>query len=109
MNTDDSTSALGAPIGGPDAIRNAMESSLTNAETTRGKIALVSHAPTEMVLTRLCADVAKVQYNLRLNGVSICSAQLDSHDRSLRNGLTAILGSDVQEAPWTQATTGVRK
>ena len=70
---------LGAPIGGQTAINAAMDASLTKAAKTRKNIELINNAPTEMVLASLCADVANVQYNLRLNGDTI-----NTHDRSLR-------------------------
>ena len=34
----------------------------------RSAIVSVDHALTEMVLTRLCADVSKLMYHLRING-----------------------------------------
>ena len=33
----------------------------------RSAIVFVDHAPTEMVLTRQCADVSKLMYHMRIN------------------------------------------
>jgi hypothetical protein len=109
LEPDAATSALGAPIGGPGAVTANMSATLRNTDTARMTLLEVGHAPTEMVLTRLCGDVAKVTYSLRLNGDIVTDSQLGAHDQSLRRSLEAILGGEVTDAAWTQATVGVRQ
>ena len=94
---------------GPGAVTSNMSATLRNTDTARMTLLEVGHAPTEMVLTRLCGDVAKVTYNLRLNGDIVTDSQLGAHDQSLRRSLEAILGGEVTDAAWTQATVGVRQ
>ena len=57
----------------------------------RFAIASVGHAATEMVLTRLCADVGTLVYQLRLNGDQIDSDLLARHDHALRASLDSVL------------------
>ena len=86
-----------------------MNASNTKARATRSAILKIDHAPTEIVLTRLCGDVAKVQYNLRLNGDVMDTDLLTQHDTSLRETLTSTLGGDLTDNAWAQATMGVKQ
>jgi hypothetical protein len=108
LGPSESTSALGAPIGGPHVIREAMRKSNDKARATRSAILKIEHSPTELVLARLCGDVAKVQYNLRLNGDCMDGDLLSEHDRSLRSTLDFSLGGDLTDIAWSQATLGVK-
>jgi hypothetical protein len=85
-----------------------MGKSNEKAKATRSAILKIGHSPTELVLARLCGDVAKVQYNLRLNGDCIDAELLAEHDRSLRNTLDFSLGGDLSDTAWSQATLGVK-
>ena len=108
LGPDEASAALGAPIGGTDAVAAAMDEACSKAERTRKALIEIQHAPTEMVLTRLCGDVAKVTYNLRLNGDIISDSQLEKHDNSMRSSLEGILGGHISDAAWMQAAMGVR-
>ena len=77
------------------------------ADATRLALLEVGHAPTELVLTRLCADVSKILYQLRLNGDRVGKDLLHAHDSSLRASLDAILGGGLTDEAWEQATMGV--
>ena len=67
----------------------------------------INHAATELVLTRLCADVGTLVYHLRLNGDRIPEQLLSEHDSSLRASLNAIVGGGLTDEAWEQATLGV--
>ena len=68
LQLGEKSEALGAPLGGPHVTRAMMDASVQKANKARTAILSLDHPQTELVLLRLCADVSKVQYNLRLNG-----------------------------------------
>ena len=67
----------------------------------------VDHAPTELVLTRQCADVSKLMYHIRINGDILDHDLLASFDGQLRASVSTSLCGDLQDHSWWQATTGV--
>ena len=59
LQTSDPTSALGAPFGGQLHVDALAEVSIKVSSELRSTIVELDHAPTELVLTRQCADVSK--------------------------------------------------
>ena len=57
----------------------------------RSAIVSVDHAPTEMVLTRKCADVPKLMYHVRINGDVLDHDLLASSDGQLRASVSTSL------------------
>ena len=86
-----------------------MNTSIEKANKARSAILTIDHSPTELVLLCICGDVAKVQYNFRLNGDSIERELIDKHDQSLRGALSHSIDGDLTDNAWTQATLGVKK
>ena len=62
----------------------------------------IDHSATELVLTRKCADVAKISYHLRLNGDRVEEHALDRFDRGLRTAIEHTLGGDLPDTAWEQ-------
>jgi len=104
---DDPTAALGAPIGEEQALTEAFEETLKKTNATRAAFLDVDRAPTETVLTRFCGDVAKVTFQLRLNGDRIDEELLKAHDSSLRASIDTIIGGGLTDEAWQHATLGV--
>ena len=75
------TLALGAPFGGPAALNEQVAAVLKKARDTRLALLEVGHSATELVLTRLCADVSKLSYQLRLNGDRVQEGRLQDRRR----------------------------
>ena len=73
----------------------------------RSAINGVDHAPTELVLTRQCADVSKLMYHMRINGDILDHDLLASFDGQLRAFVATSLAGDLPDHSWWQATTGV--
>ena len=73
----------------------------------RSSPAVMLHAPTEVVLTRQCADVSKLTYHLRLNGDKVDHSLLAMFDSQLRSAISASLFGNFPDDSWWQATTGV--
>ncbi len=65
------TNALGAPFGGQHAVDELTGQCLDNIKEKRINITDVGHAATELILTRLCADVSTFTFQMRLNGDNI--------------------------------------
>ena len=65
------------------------------------------HAPTELVLTRQCADVSKLMYHMRINGDILDHDLFASFDGQLRASVSNSLCGDLPDHSWWQATTGV--
>eukprot|EP00973_Karenia_brevis_P066193 9200366-Karenia_brevis.AAC.1 len=107
LHDDDQTTALGAPFGGDDALNDAVDAVLRKIQDKRSALLKVDHAATELVLTRLCADVSTFVYHMRINGDRIPEDTLRKHDASLRASLDVIIGGGVTDEAWEQATLGV--
>ena len=73
----------------------------------RSAIGSVNHAPTEMFLTRQCADVSKLVYHMRINGDMLDKDLLDAFDGQLRASVSVSLNGDLPDHSWWQATTSV--
>eukprot|EP00973_Karenia_brevis_P040460 5591648-Karenia_brevis.AAC.1 len=63
-----STIALGAPSGGRECVNAMALDSVKATSDLRSAILEIDHPQTELVLTRQCADVSKLMYQMRLNG-----------------------------------------
>ncbi len=101
------TLALGAPFGSDAALDDEVKAVVDKARATRLALLHVDHAPTELVLTRLCADVSELSYQLRLNGDRVGRARLAAFDRDLRTAVETTLGGELPDSAWQQCTTGV--
>ena len=107
LGSDSPTTALGAPFGPVSFTNETAKKTVDAAAELRESIIGIDHAPTELVLTRQCADVSKLLFHLRLNGDRLDMDIVDKFDQSLRNALEATLGGDLPDTSWWQATTGV--
>ena len=87
----------------PDAGATALGA----CDELRSAINGVDHAPTELVLTRQCADVSKLMYHMRINGDLLDHDLLASFDGQLRASVATSLAGDLPDHSWWQATTGV--
>ena len=107
LQGDDATTALGAPFGPRSNLNDSVSASVDKAAKLREAIVGIDHTPTELVLTRQCADVSKLVYHMRINGDRIESAFLGRFDNNLRVAVETTLGGDLPDTSWQQATTGV--
>ena len=71
-------------------------------------LATLAEAPMEMVLGRLCADVSKVNYLLRLAGDTIPPEIVPSDDTKQRRFLGTLPGGGLHDTAFAQAASGVR-
>ena len=63
---------------------DSVSASVDKAAKLREAIVGIDHTPTELVLTRQCADVSKLVYHMRINGDRIESSSLGRFDNNLR-------------------------
>ena len=96
-------------FGTDDEVNAHIAVSVAKTAELRSAIVEVSHPATELVLTRQCADVSKLSYQLRTNGDRIDSVLLERFDADLRCAAETIIGGDVPDSSWWQATIGVRQ
>lgn len=108
LAANETTAALGAPFGDDSALESMVDSTMAKIRHKRTALLAIDHAPTELVLTRLCADVGLLAYHTRLNGDRVAAATIQAHDDSLRASLESILGGSMPEDAWEQATLPVR-
>ena len=59
---------MGSAFGTREQINARAWESVRACDELRSAINGVDHAPTELVLTRQCADVSKLMYHMRMNG-----------------------------------------
>ena len=107
LSPDAGTTALGTAFGTREQINARAWESVRACDELRSAITGVDHAPTEMVLTRQCADVSKLMYHMRINGDVLDHDLLASFDGQLRASVSNSLCGDLPDHSWWQATTGV--
>ena len=107
LSPDAGTTALGSAFGTRAQINARAWESVRACDELRSAINGVDHAPTELVLTRQCADVSKLMYHMRINGDILDHDLLASFDGQLRASVSNSLSGDLPDHSWWQATTGV--
>ena len=107
LSQDAGATALGSAFGTREQINARAWESVRACDELRSAINGVDHAPTEMVLTRQCADVSKLMYHMRINGDILDHELLASFDGQLRASVSTTLCGDLPDHSWWQATTGV--
>ena len=107
VDSDAATIALGAPFGPHTHLDAVVSSCVDQVAILRQAIVGIDHTPTELVLTRQCANVSKLVHHMRINGDRIDAATTNRFDRNLRAAVEVSLGGDVPDSSWLQATTGV--
>ena len=107
LGPDAGTTALGSAFGTREQINARAWESVRACDELRSAINAVDHAPTELVLTRQCADVSRLMYHMRINGDILDHDLLASFDGQLRASVSNSLCGDLPDHSWWQATTGV--
>ena len=107
LGPDAGTTALGSAFGTREQINARAWESVRACDELRSAINGVDHAPTELVLTRQCADVSKLMYHMRINGDILDLDLLASFDGQLSASVSNSLCGDLPDHSWWQATTGV--
>ena len=108
LSSDGPTTALGVTFGPLSATQEAATECVKNTNTLREAICEIGHAPTELILTRQSADVSKLIYHMRINGDHLDPAILSAFDGGLRLAVESILGGELPDLSWWQATCGVK-
>ena len=83
------TTALGSAFGSREHINARAWESVRASDEMRCAVGSVDHAPTEMVLTRQCADVSKLMYHMRINGDMLDQDLLVAFAGQLRASVSA--------------------
>ena len=65
--------------------------------STREAISSIGDTATELVLTRMCADVCKVTHLLRAHGVDICDDAVGDFDGGVATALATSLAGPLHE------------
>ena len=104
LSPDAGTTALGSAFGTREQINARLWESVRACDELRSAINGVDHAPTELVLTRQCADVSKLMYQLRINGDILDHDLFASFDGQLRASVSNSLCGDLPDHSWWQAT-----
>ena len=91
------TTALGSAFGTREQINARAWESVRACDELRSAINGVDHAPTELVLTRQCADVSKLMYHMRINGDVLDHDLLASFDGQLRASVSNSLSGDLPD------------
>jgi len=99
---------LGATLGDKVAATTNAKKVVKKVAELRHCLAGLDHVATELVLTRRCADVAKLGYALRCSGDRLDKDVLEEFDKDLRSSLETTLGGSLRDTAWWQASTGVR-
>ena len=100
-----STDVLGIDIKQGDA---QFRAACGKVAATREAISSIGDAATELVLTRMCADVCKVTHLLRAHGVDIRDEALGDFDGGVATALATTLAGPLHDEALEQATLGVK-
>ena len=100
--TSSRTTALGSAFGSREHINARAWESVRAFDEMRSAIGSVGHSPTEMVLSRQCADVSKLMYHTRISGTCWTRTSWSLLTDSC-GPLSALRSMDHS---WWQATTG---
>lgn len=100
---DDDTLALGDAVGPQGAADCETEKVQAKIRGRRAAMQHLEHAPTEMVISRLCACVSALMYQLRVAGDLVDPAARKKHSASLRGAIEVILGGGLTDEAWEQA------
>ena len=103
------TEVLGAILGDAAAASAGGQKVVTKVAQLHQALGTLDHPATELVLTRRCADVAKLSYTLRCAGDRVADNVLEQFDTNLRAALEGVLAGPLKDTSWWQATTGVRE
>ena len=104
------TEILGAFVGNSadDVVEAAIER-CGRIREKRDAINSLGHAPTELVLTRRCGDVANFGYWLRCYGDTVSNTPAQLFDENLRASVEATLGGCIPDTSWWQSNVSVAK
>ena len=97
LSPDAGATALGSAFGTREQINARAWESVRACDELRSAINGVDHAPTELVLTRQCADVSKLMYHMRINGNILDDDLLASFDGQLRASVATSLAGDLPD------------
>jgi hypothetical protein len=99
---------LGAVVGTAAGREAQFHAKVNKLSELHDALCTLAEAPVEMVLGRLCADVSKVNYLLRLAGASLSPEVVSCHDSEQRRFLGTLLGGGLHDMAFAQAALGVR-
>ena len=99
---------LGAVVGTTAGREAQFQAKVDKLAGLHDALCTLAEAPVEMVLGRLCADVSKVNYLLRLAGGSLSPEVVSRHDSEQRRFLGTLLGGGLHDMAFAQAALGVR-
>ena len=91
------TTALGSAFGSREHVNARAWESARACDEMRSAMGSVDHAPTEMVLTRQCADVSKLMYHMRIDGDLLDKDLLVAFDGQLRASVSASLNGNLPD------------
>ncbi|KAJ9436114.1 hypothetical protein DIPPA_26706 [Diplonema papillatum] len=101
----DNWELLGAPLGGPEVVAAAVERALEKADKKSRAISTLPDPHVALALLRTCAGFATVVSLMRSTGSVGDYAKVD---RSTRAALGNILGAELDEETWAQASLPTR-
>ena len=104
LTPESGTTGLGSAFGSRDHVNGRAWESVRACDEMRSAFFTL---PTEMVVTRQCADVSKLMYQMRINGHLLDQDLLAAFDGQMRVSVSASLSGDLPDHSWWQATTGV--
>lgn len=99
---------LGAMVGPGDAQQSHFKNKLGKVAGLHQSLLALGDPPVELVLGRMCGDVARVAYLLRVSGHALGHDALQQHDDQLRTFLDNVLAGGLHDTAWEQASVGVK-
>ena len=102
-NTDDGITVLGAPIGSPEFVKEALLAKVEKVKLITALLPTLEDPHLEFILLRSCLALPKIAFQLRTVDTTPFSDILESFDSTVREALTRILGSPVNNQQWLQA------
>ena len=92
---------LGAPLGSPQFIREALEQKMEKVREITSLLPFIEDPHTEFVLLRSCLALPKLMFSLRTVDTTYHQPPLEEYNRITREAPTRIMGSPLQDLQCT--------
>ena len=97
------TIVLGAPVGSPDFVREALETKVEKVEEITALLPNLEDPHFQFTLLRACLSLPKLAFMLRAVDTTTFRDTLEAFDSITREALTRIIGGGLSEQQWLQA------
>ena len=98
---------LGTPMGTPSFSRQVLAKRIAKIKEATVKLPTLNDSHVEFILLRSCLAMPKINFSLRTCKPTDVASSYEAFDGLLRDSLNALLGTQVDDFQWMQASSPV--